>query len=175
MTVELKIKVRLSELKTLDEKYEKQATNLETHELDKIIADHQQELEEMKRHLAELRREQTANSRLLVKRANERRIDGDYANKIEKMTKEINLIRNKTEEENKRMAKITENMDKLRVLVEDEKMQYLEVRQKHEIDVDFDELNDKNLEQTEKKYWRLINRKTTIEDHIKSVESTIDR
>ncbi len=167
--------MRLSELKILDDQYEKHAMDMETHELDKMIEDNQKEVEDLKRVLVELRREQTNNSRALVKRANERRIDGDYITRIEKMSKEINLIRNKTEEENKRMAKISENMDKLRMLVEDEKMQYLELRQKHEVDVDFDELNDKNLEETEKKYWRLMTRKTTIEDHIKSVESTTDR
>lgn len=159
----------------LDDQYEKQAMHMETHEVDKLIEEHQREFEDMKRHLVELRREQTTNGRHLVKKSNERRIDGDYISKIEKLSKEINQIKMKTEEENKRMNKITENMDKLKTLVEDEKIQYLELRQKHEVDADFDELNDKNLEETEKKYWRLISRKTTIEEHIKTVESTTDR
>lgn len=172
---ELKIKVRLNELKSLDDQYEKQAMNMETHEIDKLIEEHQQECEDLKGVLVDLRREQTTNGRKLIKLSQEKRVDGDYMSKIERLSKEINQIKLKTEDEHKRMAKITDNMDKLKTLVEDEKIEYLELRQKHEVDIDFDELSGKNLDETEKKYWKLISRKTTIDEHTKAVENTTER
>lgn len=148
---------------------------METHEIDKLIEEHQKECDDLKRELVELRREQTTNGRKLVKMSQEKKIDGDYMAKIERLRKEIGQIKLKTEEEHKRMDKITENMDKLRTLIEDEKIQYLELRQKHEVDIDFDELSEKNLDETEKKYWKMISRKTTIEEHTKAVENTTER
>jgi hypothetical protein len=172
---ELKIKVRLSELKSLDDQYERQAENLETHEVERLIDQHSREVDLLKQEVVSLRREQIANGRQLVKKAATKKVDGDYIVKIDKLSNDINQIKMKTEEENKRLEKIVDNMDNLRSLVEEEKLKYLELRQKHEIDIDFDELTDKNLEVAEKKYWKLIAKKTSIEDYMKAIENTTGR
>lgn len=159
----------------MDDQYERQAENLETHEIEKLIEEHQQELEAMKLALVDLRRKQNTNGRLLVKKAATKKVDGDYIAKIEKLSAEINQIRMKIEEEHKRLDKNGENMDSLKTLVEDEKLKYLELRQKHEIDLDFDELTEKNLEATEKKYWKLIAKKNSLQEYMQSMENTNNR
>lgn len=159
----------------MDDQYERQAENLETHEIEKLIEEHQQELEAMKLALVDLRRKQNTNGRLLVKKAATKKVDGDYIAKIEKLSAEINQIRMKIEEEHKRLDKNSENMDSLKTLVEDEKLKYLELRQKHEIDLDFDELTEKNLEATEKKYWKLIAKKNSLQEYMQSMENTNNR
>lgn len=156
----------------MDDQYERQAENLETHEIEKLIEEHQHEVEELKLALVDLRRQQNTNGRLLVKKAATKKVDGDYIVKIEKLSSDINQIRLKIEDEHKRLEKTSENMDSLRTLVEDEKLKYLELRQKHEIDIDFDELTEKNLESAEKKYWKLIGKKNSLQEYMQSIENT---
>lgn len=162
-------------MKTLDDQYERQAENLETHEVERLISEMTQEIEVLKKEIVTLRRDQVNNGRQLVKKALTKKVDGDYIAKIDKLSNDIAQIKMKTDDEHKRLEKIVDNMDNLRSVIEDEKLKYLEIRQKHEIDIDFDELSDKNLEATEKRYWKLVAKKSSIEEHMKAIENTTNR
>lgn len=167
--------MRLAELQTLDEKCEKQAEVLEKGDMDKNIEDKQREIEELKRDLISLKREQTGNGRKLIKKETKTKLDADFITKVEKLSHEINQVRAKVEEERNRHQKVQDNIQNIRDLIREENVQLFALKQKYDSEIDFDELEDKNLEETEKSYWRLLGKKTMIEDHMKSVENSTTR
>ena len=125
--------------------------------------------------MIDLKRKYTSNSRQLIKLDAAPKSDTDFLLLVEKITQEIIVQRQRVEEENKRRQKIIDNAEQIRQLAREENLKYMEMRQKHEAEIDFDELTDKKLEDNEKKYWKLVTRKQIIEEHLRSLESTSNR
>ena len=125
--------------------------------------------------MIDFKRKYTSNSRQLIKLDAAPKSDTDFLLLVEKLTQDIIVQRQRVEEENKRRQKIIDNAEQIRQLAREENLKYMEMRQKHEAEIDFDELTDKKLEDNEKKYWKLVTRKQIIEEHLWSLESTSNR
>lgn len=94
---------------------------------------------------------------------------------LDKLNQELSQLKLKTVDETRRLENMEKNTSELREKIIKENVETLNLRQKHEVDIDFDELTDKNIDEFEKKYWTLIAKRNDIEDHIKVVENTSHR
>lgn len=122
----------------------------------------------MKKEILELKRLQSKNGRTLLKKS-ENKIDAVFFSKVEKLTHDLGVLKGKITEENGKILKIHENVANIREYMRKENQEIEELKMK--ADLDFEEFSEKNLQESEKKYWKLIMKKDIISDHLRSVEN----
>lgn len=173
---DFKIKVKENELRILDDQSDRFSQAVEQGpELDQQITEYKSELENLQKEIELLRRDQTNSLRALNRKKALKGGEEQFIMLFEKMNQELGQLKLKVAEENKRLENIEKTTSELREKVIKENVETLNLRQKHEVDVDFDELTDKNIEEAEKKYWALVSKRNDIEDHIKVIENNAQR
>lgn len=167
---ELRIRMKLIELRKLDEKTEQQANIIRSGQIDLWLQEHHQEMEELQETLSNLRG--TVSQQAAVLHSIEKnKIDRVIINQVEVLEREGKRITKSIEDNLKIAEKLGEY--NLRQMNELQKQQGLYVQLTTNLDADVNELLDLDIDANLARYWILLEKKGSLERQMLSLNRTV--
>lgn len=170
--IELRIRMKLIELRKIHEKSEQQLNIINSGQVDLWLQDHNKEMDEIREEL-EILRATVSQQASDLHAYEKKKIDRVIINQVDVLERESNRIRKAIRDNHSIAAKLHELNSKQQEELERQKQSYLDLTQG--IDIDIDELLDLDIDKNESKYWRLVDVKESLERHLYTLDRTIKR
>lgn len=163
---ELRIRMKLIELRRLDEKSEQQANIINSGQIDLWLQEHHQEMEELQENLNQLRN--TVSQQAATLHAFERnKIDRVIINLEEVLEREEKRLKQSIQDNLRIAAKLEEFNIRQFAELEAMKKAYAEIT--NDIDLDVNELLDLDIDSNICKYWLLLAKRHSLERQMTSL------
>lgn len=168
--LELRIRMKLIELRRLDEKSEQQANIINSGQIDLWLQEHHQEMEELQDNLNKLRN-RVSQQATTLHAFEKNKIDRVIINQEEVLEREEKRLKQSIQDNLKVASKLEEfNM---RQFAELESMQKAYIEITSDLEVDVNELLDLDIESNISKYWQLLSKKHSLERQLASLGRTV--
>lgn len=167
---ELRIRMKLIELRRLDEKTEQQANIINSGQIDLWLQEHHQEMEELQENLNQLRN--TVSQQAATLHAFEKnKIDRVIINQEEVLEREEKRLKQSIQDNLKIALKLEKFNEKQYAELEAMQKVYVEITKDLEHDVD--ELLDLDIDSNISKYWQLLTKRHSLERQVTSLGRTV--
>lgn len=167
---ELRIRMKLIELRRLDEKSEQQANIINSGQIDLWLQEHHQEMEELQENLNQLRNT-TSQQAATLHAFEKNKIDRVIINQEEVLEREEKRLKQSIQDNLRIALKLEKFNEKQCAELEAMQKDYLEITKDLELDVD--ELLDLDIDSNMSKYWQLLAKRHSLERQVTSLGRTV--
>jgi hypothetical protein len=167
---ELRIRMKLIELRRLDEKSEQQANIINSGQIDLWIQEHHQEMEELQEKLNQLRGGVSQQAAVLHA-VEKSKIDRVIINQEEVLEREEKRTKKSIQDNLAIATKLKEFNEKQYAELKNLQQAYIEITK--DLGIDVNELLDLDIDGNIAKYWQLLAKKYSLERQVTSLGRTV--
>lgn len=139
-----------------------------------LVSEYEAMIPQIEQELVDLRRLQKQNEGELFKARAKKRAEESLFDRMEKLNAELNKLKQRTDEETQRLTRALATHSTFGEMVLKETAEIEKLKIEHP-DVDFEELTQKKQAMNAGVYWRLASKRMTIKEHVRIVETTLNR